>query len=134
MTTESTGLKDLTDSVTLTGLVVRANHGVYPEERASGQDFVLDVTLWLDLAAAASSDDVTATVHYGVLAERIAAAVSGNPVNLIETVADRVARLVLAEPLVERVSVTVHKPQAPIGVPFSDVSVTLIRNRYGSAS
>src|SRR5689334_24921155 len=78
------------DSIILTGLRVRANHGVFDFERADGQDFVVDVTAWLDLSAAAAGDDLASTVHYGELAEEVVAAVERDPVDLIETVADRV--------------------------------------------
>lgn len=117
------------DAIVLTGLRVRAHHGVYDFERENGQDFVVDVTAWLDLAAPAASDDVAATVHYGELAEEIADAVRREPVDLIETVAERVAGVVLAHPPVDAVEVTVHKPDAPISVPFGDVAVRILRER-----
>lgn len=118
-----------TDSIVLTGLRVRANHGVFDFERADGQDFVVDVTAWLDLSTAARSDDLTATVHYGELAEEVVSAVERDPVDLIETVAERVAAIVLAHEPVDAVEVTVHKPQAPISVPFGDVAVRIVRSR-----
>ncbi|WP_223692221.1 dihydroneopterin aldolase [Leifsonia poae] len=118
-----------TDSIILTGLRVRAHHGVYDFERQNGQDFVIDVTAWLDLAAAAAGDDVEATVHYGELAVEVADAVRRDPVDLIETVAERVATVVLEHRAVETVEVTVHKPDAPIEVPFTDVAVRIRRAR-----
>ncbi|WP_374009515.1 dihydroneopterin aldolase [Leifsonia sp. LS-T14] len=118
-----------TDSIVLTGLRVRANHGVFDFERADGQDFVVDVTAWLDLSTAAQADDLGATVHYGELAEEVVAAVERDPVDLIETVAERVAATVLAHEPVDAVEVTVHKPQAPISVPFGDVAVRILRSR-----
>jgi dihydroneopterin aldolase len=118
-----------TDSIVLTGLRVRAHHGVFDFERAEGQDFVVDVTAWLDLSPAAAGDDLGATVHYGELAEEVAAAVERDPVDLIETVAERVAATVLAHEPVDAVEVTVHKPQAPISVPFGDVAVRIVRSR-----
>jgi dihydroneopterin aldolase len=108
---------------------VHANHGVYDFEREAGQEFVVDVTAWLDLAPAAASDEVAATLHYGELAAEIADAVRRDPVDLIETVAERVASLVLAHRQTEAVQVTVHKPDAPIDVPFGDVAVTIVRER-----
>ncbi|MEG0027975.1 MAG: dihydroneopterin aldolase [Aurantimicrobium sp.] len=117
------------DRITLTGLRVQANHGVFDFERANGQLFVIDVTAWLDLSPAALSDDLANTVHYGELAEEVVAAVANDPVDLIETVAERVAQVVLAHAPVERVEVTVHKPQAPISVEFADVAVTIERSR-----
>lgn len=117
------------DRILITGIRVRGFHGVHAEERRDGQDFVVDVALHVSTAAAAASDDVRDTVHYGVLTRRIAAAVSADPVNLIETVAERVAALALGFDGVERVRVTVHKPDAPIPVPFEDVAVVVDRRR-----
>ena len=117
------------DRITLTGLRVRGRHGVYPAERRDGQDFVVDVTLWLDTAPAAASDDVRDTVHYGQLADRLAAVVAGDPVNLLETLADRLAATCLSDGRVAGCEVTVHKPQAPIPQEFADVAVTIRRPR-----
>jgi dihydroneopterin aldolase len=118
----------VTGQITLSGLRVRGTHGVYEFERA-GQDFVVDVRLDLDLSRAAATDDVTETVHYGELAERLVAVVAGPPVNLIETLADRLLDVCLADRRVEAAEVTVHKPQAPIPHDFADVAVTLRRSR-----
>lgn len=98
-------------------------------EREDGQTFVVDVALRLDTGEAAASDDVAATVDYGELARRIVDIVKGDPVNLIETLAARLAEACLAEPRVGEVEVTVHKPDAPVGVLFDDVSVTIVRSR-----
>jgi dihydroneopterin aldolase len=115
------------DRIRLSGLRVRGHHGVLPAERRDGQDFVVDVALELDLRPAAASDDLAATVDYGALAERLAAVVAGEPVDLLETLAGRLAEVCLQSPLVRSAEVTVHKPQAPIGVRFGDVSVTVVR-------
>ncbi|WP_235940684.1 dihydroneopterin aldolase [Paramicrobacterium fandaimingii] len=115
------------DAITLTGIRVHAHHGVFDVERESGQEFIVDVTVFADLSAAGASDDLSRTVHYGELAEAVAAAVSTSPVDLIETVAERVARTALDIAAVQKVRVTLHKPQAPIAVPFDDVSVTITR-------
>ena len=117
------------DRITLTGVRVRAHHGVYDFERAQGQEFVIDVSVAVDLSAAASGDDLGATVHYGELADAVVAAVERDPVDLIETVAERVAAVALGYPAVDEVEVTVHKPEAPISVPFTDVAVTIVRGR-----
>jgi dihydroneopterin aldolase len=117
------------DEITLTGLRVFGRHGVYDEERRVGQDFVVDVTLRLDTRRAAATDDVADTVHYGELAEQIAAIVGGEPVDLLETLAARIADQVLTADLVDSVRVTVHKPYAPIPLSFTDVSVTIDRAR-----
>jgi dihydroneopterin aldolase len=113
--------------IRLTGLRVRGFHGVYDHEREQGQDFVVDVTLEMDLSEAAGSDDVADTVHYGELAGILAAIIEGEPVRLIETLAERLAGACLNYHRVQAVEVTVHKPQAPIAQSFQDVSVTVRR-------
>jgi 7,8-dihydroneopterin aldolase/epimerase/oxygenase len=115
--------------IELRGLTVRGRHGVYDFERVQGQDFRIDVTLEMDLGPAAASDDVADTLHYGELADRLATVVAGEPVNLIETLADRLAVVCMTDPRVEAATVTVHKPQAPIQHDFADVAVTVQRRR-----
>lgn len=117
------------DEIRLTGLRAAGNHGVFDFERANGQEFVIDVTVRLPLAPAADGDDLARTVHYGELAEAVVAAVERDPVDLIETVAERVAGIALGFEAAREVTVTVHKPSAPIAVPFGDVSVTITRRR-----
>lgn len=117
------------DCIRLTGLRASARHGVLEHERANAQLFIVDVVLNLSLLESGRTDDLAATVHYGELAEAIVAAVERDPVDLIETVAQRVADVVLANERVGMVEVTVHKPNAPISVPFADVSVTITRGR-----
>jgi dihydroneopterin aldolase len=117
------------DSIVITGLRAFAHHGVLDQERADGQEFIVDVTLWLDLAAASKTDDLKHTVHYGELAEDAVSAVERDPVDLIETVAERVLGVLLERELVRGARVTVHKPSAPISVPFDDVAVTRTRWR-----
>ncbi|QNG17363.1 dihydroneopterin aldolase [Rhodococcus triatomae] len=118
------------DRIELRGLRVRGNHGVFDHERRDGQDFLVDVTVWMDLAPAASSDALADTLHYGELAELAAGIVAGPPRDLIETVAGEIADAVLAEDgRVERVEVTVHKPAAPIPLTFADVAVVVDRAR-----
>ncbi|MGM7698111.1 dihydroneopterin aldolase [Microbacterium sp. A84] len=120
------------DEIQLTGLTVFGRHGVFEHERENGQEFLIDLRLQVDLAVAAASDDVVDTVHYGELAEKVAAVVAGEPVNLIETLAQRIADVVLADKRVTQVAVTVHKPHAPIPLTFSDVSVTIVRVTRGA--
>jgi dihydroneopterin aldolase len=119
----------MADVISLTGLRVRGTHGVYDFERRDGQDFVVDVQLELDLAVAGRSDDVADTVHYGELATALAGIVGGEPVNLLETLAARLADACLADRRVDAATVTVHKPQAPIPLTFGDVAVTIRRTR-----
>lgn len=117
------------DRITLTGVRARGHHGVLDHEKRDGQDFVVDVVLDLDLADAAATDDLTRTVSYAEVAADVVARVEGPSLDLIETLAGQIAQDALARDLVERVEVTVHKPQAPVGVPFGDVAVTVVRER-----
>ncbi|OEU94418.1 dihydroneopterin aldolase [Streptomyces oceani] len=117
------------DRVTLRGLRAHGYHGVFERERVEGQTFVVDLELGVDTRSAAESDDLTLTVHYGVVAEEVVAVLAGEPVDLIETVAQRIADRCLAHRAVREVEVVVHKPQAPITVPFDDVTITIKRSR-----
>ncbi|GAA3249216.1 dihydroneopterin aldolase [Pseudonocardia petroleophila] len=117
------------DRIELRGLRVRGHHGVFDHERRDGQDFVVDVTVWMDLAPAAASDDLADTLHYGELAQRAAEIVGGEPCDLIETVAGRIAADVLTDARVQEVEVVLHKPQAPIPLEFADVAVVARRTR-----
>ncbi|MFI0420180.1 dihydroneopterin aldolase [Spongiactinospora sp. 9N601] len=119
-----------TDTITLTGLRARGFHGALAAERQLGQEFVVDATLFLDTAPAAAGDDLAKTADYGELAVRLTKVVEGEPVALIETLAQRLADVCLAiSPLVEAAQVSVHKPAAPVPVPFGDVVVTITRRR-----
>ena len=117
------------DQIALRGLVGFGRHGVFDFEREQGQTFVVDVSCRLDLSAAARTDDLTETLDYGRLAAAIVADIEGEPLNLIEALADRVAQTCLRTPAVAEVEVTVHKPEAPMPVDVSDVAVTLVRSR-----
>lgn len=113
------------DAITLTGLKVYGYHGVFDFERREGQDFIVDVTLHTDTRTAAASDALVDTADYGTLAEDIAAIIAGEPLNLIETLAERIADHCLT--VADSATVTVHKPAAPVPVAFDDVSVTITR-------
>jgi dihydroneopterin aldolase len=117
------------DRISLRGLRVFGRHGVLPAERATRQEFVTDAVLWLDTSGAAAADDLSLTVDYGTLAHSLADIVAGEPVDLIETLAQRLAAACLEHPQVRKVEITVHKPDAPIGLPLSDVSVRIRRSR-----
>ena len=106
-----------------------ARHGVLDAERRDGQEFVIDAVLWLDTRAAAAGDDLSKTIDYGDLANRLVRLAGEPPVRLIETLAERLAVGCLSEPLVAEAEITVHKPQAPITHPFDDVAVTIRRER-----
>ena len=121
----------MTDRIELRGLAVRGHHGVFDHERRDGQDFIVDITVWIDLAQAAASDDLNDTFDYGVLAQRAADVISGPARDLIETVAAEIAEDVMADERVHAVEVVLHKPQAPIPLTFSDVAVVARRSRRG---
>lgn len=112
--------------IKLTGLKVWGYHGVLESERAYGQDFLIDATLWLELPGDLA-DDVANTVNYAELAQALKKDAEQNPVNLIETLAQRLAKRALdvAGSLARKVQITVHKPSAPIEASFTDVSVTV---------
>ncbi len=117
----------MTDRIELRGLTVRGHHGVFAHERRDGQDFVVDLTVWLDLTRAAASDELADTLDYGALAQHAAAIIGGEPCNLIEAVAGRIADDVLTDDRVQAVEVVLHKPAAPIPLAFADVAVVLTR-------
>lgn len=121
----------MTDRIELRGLTVRGHHGVFAHERRDGQDFVIDITVWADLAPAAASDDLGDTLDYGRLAQRAADVVTGPPRNLIETVAGEIADDIMSDERVNAVEVVVHKPAAPIPLTFADVAVVARRSRRG---
>jgi len=117
------------DRIALRGISAHAYHGVYAFERERGQHFSVDAVLEVDMRAAAAGDDLEKTVNYAELAQRLHAVLTGEPVNLIETLAQQLADVCLADPLVDAVEITVHKPQAELGVPFDDVTVSIRRVR-----
>jgi len=119
------------DRIELRGLTVHGRHGVYEHERVNGQDFVVDITVWIDLADAAASDDLADTYDYAALAQLTADVVGGPPRKLIEAVGGEIADRVMDDLRVHAVEVVVHKPQAPIPHRFADVAVVVRRSRRG---
>jgi len=117
------------DRIAVRGISAHAHHGVYDWERERGQTFRIDAVLELDTAPAAAEDDLGRTVNYAALAQQLHAVLTGEPVDLLETLAQRLADTCLADPLVDAVEITVHKPEADLGVPFDDVAVTIRRAR-----
>ena len=113
------------DRISLLGLRAFGRHGVLEHERAVGQEFVIDAVLGIDTRPAAATDDLALTADYGALANRLAAIVAGPPVDLIETLAQRLATACLDDPAVAEVQITVHKPHAPVAQHVADVSVTI---------
>lgn len=119
-----------TDTIILSGITAIGHHGVFESEKRDGQPFTLDVVLHTDIRVAAASDNVADTAHYGELGELVVQQIQDGPWDLIETLAEKTAAAVLAEfPVVSAVEVTVHKPKAPIPVPFSDVTIHIYRER-----
>lgn len=118
------------DRILVTGVRARGFHGVLSHERETGQEFVVDVALGvMSIAKSARSDDMRHTVDYGTIATEIVAIVEGPPVNLLETLATRIADRCLKFDFVRAVQVTVHKPNAPLTVPFQDVAVCITRSQ-----
>ena len=122
----------MTDELTVTGIEGYGYHGVFDHEKREGQPFVVDLTLGLDSRAAAASDDLRDTVDYGSLVAAVKAAVEADPVDLIETLAQRLADVCLRDVRVEWARITVHKPDAPIEAIFGDVTLTITRERPSS--
>lgn len=120
------------DRIVLSGVRGRGHHGVFEHERRDGQDFVVDVALSVDLAPAGASDDLADTVNYGEVGAAALARIEGEPFDLIERLAHVIAEDALAHVAVDEVTVTVHKPQAPVGVAFGDVTVSVTRRRGSS--
>ena len=118
-----------TDRLAVVGIRATGYHGVFDFERRNGQPFVVDLVLGLDTRPAAAGDDLGSTVDYGAVVSRVVEAVERDPVDLIETLAQRIADVCLADPRVEWTEVTVHKPEAPIAAAFQDVALTITRSR-----
>ena len=129
MTTTSHTPPPPADRLRVRGIEVFAHHGVLAHERRDGQTFLIDLALEVDTTEAAATDDLTRTVDYGALVTDVVTAVQSDPVDLIETVAERVAGVCLARQRVRSVDVTVHKPDAPIPATFADVELTINRRR-----
>ena len=117
------------DRIDLRGVTAHGHHGLFEFERNDGQTFIVDASLGLDLGPAAREHDLSKSVDYGALAQAIHDAIASEPVDLIETLALRIVDMCLVDQSVQWVSVTVHKPEAPISVTFDDVAVTIERSR-----
>lgn len=119
----------MSDRLAILGIETYGHHGVFDFERADGQKFVIDLVLGLDTSRAAQTDDLSQTVDYGTLVADVKQAVETDPVDLIETLATRIASVCLRRELLDWVEVTVHKPDAPIETAFNDVALTIKRSR-----
>ncbi|WP_338748593.1 2-amino-4-hydroxy-6-hydroxymethyldihydropteridine diphosphokinase [Janibacter alittae] len=119
----------MADRISLLGVRAHGHHGVLAREKRDGQEFVVDVVLHLDLAPAGATDDLARTINYAEVGADVVARIEGPSLDLIESLAERIAEDALARADVQTVEVTVHKPQAPVGVAFGDVAVTIERRR-----
>ena len=118
----------MADRIELTGLECFGYHGVFEEEKKTGQPFIVDVTCWLDTAGI--DDDLSRTVNYAELADVTANIVEGPSRDLIETVAEEVAETAMQRfEILHAIEVTIHKPKAPIPRTFADVAVVARRSR-----
>ena len=122
----------MTDQLSVTGIECYGHHGVFDHEKRDGQTFVVDLTLGIETAPAAATDDLRDTVDYGSLVAAVKHAVEVDPVDLIETLAQRLADVCLRDVRVEWARITVHKPDAPIEATFGDVTLTITRERPSS--
>ena len=118
----------MTDRLAVRGIEAFGHHGVLVQERRDGQVFLVDLELSLDTREAARSDDLRDTVDYGSLVAKVKTVMESDPVDLIETLAERIAGTCLQDPRVRSVEVTVHKPDAPIEAVFRDVTLTITRS------
>lgn len=121
----------MTDELAVLGIECFGHHGVFEFERREGQTFVIDLALGIDTTSAAASDDLRDTVDYGSLVTSVITAVENDPVDLIESLAQRIADVCLLDERVHWTRVTVHKPEAPIEATFTDVALTITRKREG---
>jgi len=116
------------DLIEIKGIKSFGYHGVFESENIAGQDFYVDVLLELDLTRASVTDDVADTVNYAEVTDLVLEEITGEPVSLIEKLASRIIdRIKSSYPQIMAVSVTVHKPQAPVNAQVSDISVTITR-------
>jgi len=129
MTSERGTTEQGTDRLAVRGIEAYGHHGVFDFERREGQVFRVDLVLGLDTRPAAVSDDLRDTVDYGTLVAAVKEAVETDPVDLIETLAERIADVCLTDSRVQWTEVTVHKPDAPIEATFTDVALTILRSQ-----
>ena len=117
------------DVITISGISATGFHGVFDHERREGQTFVVDVKVATSFRVSAASDDVSDTLDYGLMLQAVVEEIQGGPYNLIEKLASVIVDRLMRDFAPLAVQVTVHKPEAPIPVPFGDVAVTMSRSR-----
>jgi dihydroneopterin aldolase len=119
---------DGSDLIEIRGIRAHGRHGVLVDERRTGQTFIADVVLAVDTRQAASSDQLVDTVDYSVVAQAVYAELAGEPVDLLEALAERIVSRLLSMPGVRQIELTLHKPMAPVGVPVDDVILRILRS------
>ena len=118
------------DKIIIKGLRLFAYHGVNPEEKENGQNFIIDVTYYLPLDGACSSDALEDTVSYAAAVKVIRKAFTEEKYDLIERAAQRVAEALLSGfDKITKVDVTVKKPEAPVKAEFDYMAVSITRER-----
>ncbi|MGR6837165.1 dihydroneopterin aldolase [Syntrophomonas erecta] len=117
------------DSIIARGLRFTGCHGVLPEEKVTPQPFVVDLQMFLDLQAAGENDDLDKTVSYDQVYKKVRHLVENNSYQLIEALAENIARVVLQFNLIHEVEVTVYKPEAPVNGDFDYFAVNIRRSR-----
>jgi len=123
-------LRSARDRITLTRIGVFAYHGVFEEESRLGQRFYISLSLRLDLSEAGRNDDLSATVSYADIAQRVQEIAVGERFQIIEALAEAIAGAVLVEfPRVQEVEVTVEKPNAAVAALLENIAVTIARGR-----
>ena len=120
----------MSDQILLVGIHGFGYHGLLEHERTHGQDFYVDVALEVDLRAASMSDSIEDTVNYAGITDLVVVEITTDPVSLIERLAGRIAERILNSFIkVNSVTVTVHKPQAPVSASLKDIAVQITRTR-----
>jgi dihydroneopterin aldolase len=120
-------MDELMDEIRIEGIKGFGYHGLFPEEKKNGQEFIVDVTLHTDLSSAGARDDISATIDYGAVAARVKALIETDSYDLIERLATVIAERLKLEFSIPEVTITVHKPNAPVDLEFKDISVTIRR-------
>jgi len=120
----------MSDQILITGVHGFGYHGLLEHERTNGQDFFVDVVLNVDLQAVSKSDSIDETVNYAEIIDLVVTEITTNPVSLIEKLAGRIAQRILnSYSRVNSLSITVHKPQAPVSASLKDIAVQITRTR-----
>ena len=131
--TSYTNSNQLLDKIIIKNLEVFAYHGVLPEEKEQGQTFIVSMTLFLDTFLAGSNDDLSETINYAELSESTHEFISDTQFDLIETIAEKLAEHLLSKyGSIDKITIEIKKPDAPIDLPFEYVSVEITRQWHNT--